>query len=64
MAETTSAVPIAVASPRRGFLSGKARQEQIVRIIATTLCIMGVLIILFPLGWMISTSLKTKAEGK
>jgi ABC-type glycerol-3-phosphate transport system permease component len=62
MAETTSAVPIAVATPRRGFLSGKARQEQIVRIVATTLCIMGVLIILFPLGWMISTSLKTKAE--
>jgi multiple sugar transport system permease protein len=62
MATTTAPQPAAAAAARRGAFASKKRTEQIVQITATVLCIIGVLIILFPLAWMISTSLKTKAE--
>jgi multiple sugar transport system permease protein len=42
--------------------ASKARQELIIRAVALTLCIIGAIIVLFPLVWMLSTSLKTKAE--
>jgi ABC-type glycerol-3-phosphate transport system permease component len=47
---------------RRGAFASKERQELILKIVATTVCVLGALIMLFPLAWMISTSLKTKAE--
>lgn len=59
---TTTAPQQTVAAERRGVFASKKRTEVIVRVGATVLCIIGVLIILFPLAWMISTSLKTKAE--
>ena len=60
MATTTA--PRATAVERRGVFASKQRQEMLIRVISTALCILGVLVILFPLAWMISTSLKTKAE--
>ncbi|MFO7170810.1 MAG: carbohydrate ABC transporter permease [Chloroflexota bacterium] len=60
MATTTA--PRQVTAARRGAFASKKRQDMIIRVLSTVLCIIGVLIILFPLAWMISTSLKTKAE--
>jgi len=54
----TTAAPVA----RRGALVGKKRQEQIVRVVATIAAVLGLLIVLFPLAWMFSTSLKTRIE--
>lgn len=62
MANTTTSPARAVPAPRRGALTSKARQERIIQVVSTILCIVGAIIILFPLAWMISTSLKTKAE--
>lgn len=61
MATTTAPQPSAV-TVRRGVFASKKRTERIVQITAIVLCVIGVMIILFPLAWMISTSLKTKAE--
>ena len=47
---------------RRGAWTSKKRQDQIIRIAATVICLLGLIVILFPLAWMISTSLKTRAE--
>ncbi|HWQ11522.1 MAG TPA: carbohydrate ABC transporter permease [Roseiflexaceae bacterium] len=58
---TTTAGQV-VAQQRRGLFASKKRTELIVSVLATALCIIGVIIILFPLAWMISTSLKTKTE--
>ena len=43
--------------------ASKTFQDRLLTVTCTILCIIGVLIILFPLGWMISTSLKTRAEA-
>ena len=43
--------------------ASKAFQDRLLTVTCTILCIIGVIIILFPLGWMISTSLKTRAEA-
>jgi multiple sugar transport system permease protein len=59
---TTTAPQQAATAARGGMLASKKRTDTIIRVGATVLCIIGVLIILFPLAWMISTSLKTKAE--
>jgi multiple sugar transport system permease protein len=48
---------------RRSLWASKKGQDQIIRAVAITICILGVIIILFPLGWMISTSLKTRIES-
>jgi multiple sugar transport system permease protein len=56
--QVTRSAPVA----RRGALSSKKRQDQIIRIAATVVCLLGLIVILFPLAWMISTSLKTRAE--
>src|SRR5215217_8936162 len=53
--QTTSTV-------RRGAWASKKRQDQIIRIAATILCLLGLVVILFPLAWMLSTSLKTRIE--
>ncbi|MEO7909949.1 MAG: carbohydrate ABC transporter permease [Roseiflexaceae bacterium] len=47
---------------QRGALSSKKRQDMIIRVGATIICLLGLVVILFPLAWMISTSLKTRAE--
>ncbi|HMO59093.1 MAG TPA: carbohydrate ABC transporter permease [Roseiflexaceae bacterium] len=64
MADTTTTGPVVRPAQQvhRGVWASKARQEQIIRVIATALCLLGVAIILFPMAWMISTSLKTRAE--
>ena len=60
--QTTSQVTRSVPAARRGAWASKKRQDQIITIGATTLCLLGLLIVLFPLAWMLSTSLKTPAE--
>jgi multiple sugar transport system permease protein len=61
MATTTPTTSRTIARPGSRAAS-KARQELIIRIVALTLCIIGAVIVLFPLVWMLSTSLKTKVE--
>jgi multiple sugar transport system permease protein len=46
----------------RSAWASKKRQDQIIRVVATIICLLGLVVILFPLVWMISTSLKTRAE--
>jgi multiple sugar transport system permease protein len=60
MATTTA--PRTAATPRRGLLSSKKSQDRFIQILSTTLCVLGLVIVLFPLAWMFSTSLKTRAE--
>jgi multiple sugar transport system permease protein len=57
----TTSIEQAVPSSK-GRMSSKNRQELIIRTLATIVCLAGLVIILFPLVWMISTSLKTRAE--
>jgi multiple sugar transport system permease protein len=47
----------------RGLWASQKFQQRLLVWTCTAICIIGVLIILFPLGWMLSTSLKTRAEG-
>lgn len=58
---TTTTTP-ASKTARRGLLATKSSQDRFVQIIATILCILGLFVILFPIAWMISTSLKTRVE--
>ena len=60
--QTGSQVTRPASAVRRGALSSKKRQDMIIRVAATVICLLGLIIILFPLAWMISTSLKTRAE--
>ena len=60
---TTSQVAQPATTHRRALWASKRGQEQFIRIAALVIAIVGVLIILFPLGWMISTSLKTRVES-
>src|SRR5690348_6720207 len=60
--QTTSPVARPASSARRGLLTSKKGQDQIIRVVATVLCLLGLVVILFPLAWMISTSLKTRLE--
>lgn len=55
VAPTTSTV-------RSGAWASKKRQDMIIRVAATIICLLGLVVILFPLAWMISTALKTRAE--
>ncbi len=55
---------------RRGDKTGFARiwasqkfQERLLSTVCTLICILGVILILFPVGWMLSTSLKTRFEA-
>ncbi|ACZ41186.1 binding-protein-dependent transport systems inner membrane component [Thermobaculum terrenum ATCC BAA-798] len=51
-----------VARPQVNFWQNKKFQDRAITIGATILCIIGVIIILFPVAWMLSTALKTRAE--
>src|SRR5262245_8873416 len=59
---TSSQVSRTAPAVRRGAWASKKRQEQIIRVVATLLCLLGLIVVLFPLVWMLSTSLKTRAE--
>ena len=59
---TTTSTAAAQTQARSGFLASKKTRERLISVIATIVCIVGAIIILFPLAWMISTSLKTRAE--
>lgn len=59
---TTTSTAAAHSRARSGFLASKQNRERIISIVATIVCILGAIVILFPLAWMISTSLKTRAE--
>jgi ABC-type glycerol-3-phosphate transport system permease component len=61
MATSTPTTP-ASAITRDGTRSSKRSRELIITIISTVLCVLGAIVVLFPLAWMISTSLKTRAE--
>jgi len=60
--QTGTQVTRSAPAARRGAWASKKRQDQIIRIAATVICLLGLVVILFPLVWMISTSLKTRAE--
>src|SRR5688500_15633796 len=47
----------------RGLWASQKFQERLLTAVCTLLCVVGVVLILFPIGWMISTSLKTRAEA-
>lgn len=59
---TTTPTSPAQALPRKNAYASKRNREMVITVIATIVCIIGALIVLFPLAWMVSTSLKTKAE--
>lgn len=59
---TTTASRATTKATRTGFLATKKGQDRMIQVVSTVLCLLGLIIILFPLVWMISTSLKTKAE--
>jgi ABC-type glycerol-3-phosphate transport system permease component len=60
--QTGTQVTRRAATIRGSAWASKKRQEQIIRITATVLCLLGLIVVLFPLVWMLSTSLKTRAE--
>jgi multiple sugar transport system permease protein len=60
--QTTSPAARPAPALHRGAWASKQRQELIIRSLATLLCLLGLVVILFPLAWMISTSLKTRLE--
>jgi multiple sugar transport system permease protein len=63
VAEPMAARRVPVVSPwdrLRQRLRGRAFQKAVMTTAATTLAIVGSLVILFPVAWMLSTSLKTK----
>ncbi len=64
MAEQTlrpAAATVAQRKPR--FFKSKKFQEEFTRVVATILATVGALFILFPVAWMVSTSLKTELEA-
>jgi len=58
---TSTSISRTAPTVRRGWASD-SQQEMIIRVGATLLCLIGLVVILFPLAWMLSTSLKTRAE--
>jgi multiple sugar transport system permease protein len=65
MAKLSTSTQVAGQAPvaRRSLWASKKGQDQIKRAVPIEICVLGVLIILFPIGWMISTSLKTRIES-
>jgi multiple sugar transport system permease protein len=63
LSTTPSSVARASAASKPRLWASKQGQDWIIRVGATAIALIGVLIILFPLGWMISTSLKTRIES-
>jgi ABC-type glycerol-3-phosphate transport system permease component len=60
--QTSSPIARPATTTHKGVWASKQRQEMLIRFGATALLLVGLIIILFPLAWMISTSLKTRAE--
>lgn len=60
--QTTSPAVRSAAVVLRGGLASKRRREQIVKYVSLAILVLGLVVILFPLVWMISTSLKTRVE--
>ena len=60
--QTSSPLARSAAVAHKGVWASKQRQDLIIRAGATIILVIGLIAILFPLAWMISTSLKTKAE--
>ncbi len=58
---TSPSIAQAPAARRRLWTSQKG-QERIIQVISTIVCLLGLLIILFPLAWMFSTALKSRVE--
>jgi multiple sugar transport system permease protein len=58
---TTSTAP-ARAVPRSKAQASRRNRELVIQIASTVICVIGAIVVLFPLAWMISTSLKTAAE--
>lgn len=57
-----SSLTRAVPSQRSGWLQSKRRQERLRRGMSYTLILAGAVVVLLPLAWMISTSLKTLGD--
>lgn len=62
MAQAVKTTSVARPAARKSFLSGRRGQELTIKTIATVLCILGTILIMFPIFWMVSTSLKTQSE--
>jgi ABC-type glycerol-3-phosphate transport system permease component len=65
MAQAVKSATIARPAEHNGIgwlLRTKQGQEALIRVFALIICLAGLVVILFPLAWMISTSLKTRAE--
>ncbi|HEU5102066.1 MAG TPA: carbohydrate ABC transporter permease [Roseiflexaceae bacterium] len=60
---TPSPVARSAAAAKPRLWASRKGQDQIIRVLATVICIVGAIIILFPIGWMLSTSLKTRVES-
>ena len=60
MAETTAVRPAVSIVGRQPFWRSKHFQQQLTQVVATTLAVIGLVVILVPVIWMLSTSLKTK----
>lgn len=60
--QTTSPNVRPAPAARSGGWASKRRREQIVQVLSTLTVSIGLIVILFPLVWMLSTSLKTRAE--
>jgi multiple sugar transport system permease protein len=60
--QTGTQVTRSAPAARRGSWASQKGQELIIRVVATVLCLVGLVVVLFPLVWMLSTSLKTQAE--
>jgi ABC-type glycerol-3-phosphate transport system permease component len=63
MAQLTTARKYPEKTGLRRLWGNQRFQERAISILATTLLVLGLLIILFPIAWMISTSLKTRFEA-
>jgi ABC-type glycerol-3-phosphate transport system permease component len=61
MATSTPTTPASTLARSKAH-SNRNTRDLIITILSTALCVLGAIIVLFPLAWMISTSLKTKAE--
>lgn len=63
MAQLTSAQKYPRKTGLRGTWANQKSQERMVSMLATIALVIGAIIILFPIAWMLSTSLKTRFEA-
>jgi multiple sugar transport system permease protein len=60
---TAQVGPVAQATPQRAFWQSRRFQDRLTRTIAFSIAMFGLIFLLFPLAWMISTSLKGQVEA-